>query len=62
MIFREVLREGGINAYIGCSPSTYSSFNPNRWWRRKEDIQSVLYEWLKIISFIVFEKGKVTNN
>lgn len=62
MIFRTVLREGGRNVFIGCSPSTYSSFNPDRWWKRKEDIQAVLSEWLKIISFVVFEKGKVVNN
>ena len=62
MIFKTVLRRSGINAYIGCSPSKYSSFNPDRWWRRKEDIQSVLSEWFKILSFIVFEKGRLSSN
>ncbi len=62
MIFKTVLRESAIHAYIGCSPSRYSSFNPDRWWLRKEDIQSVLSEWLKILSFILFEKGKIVYN
>ena len=62
MIFRTVLHSSEINAYIGCSPSTYSSFNADRWWRRKEDIQSVLSEWIKILSFIVFEKGRLSSN
>lgn len=62
MIFRIVLHSSGINAYIGCSPSKYSSFKAERWWRRKEDIQSVLSEWLKILSFIFIEKGKAVHN
>ena len=62
MIFKTVLRQSGIDACIGCSPSTYSSFNSDRWWRRREDIQSVLSEWLKILSFILFEKGKIVYN
>lgn len=62
MIFRTVLHSSEINAYIGCSPSKYSSFKAERWWRRKEDIQSVLSEWLKILSFIFIEKGKAVHN
>jgi uncharacterized SAM-binding protein YcdF (DUF218 family) len=62
LIFKTVLRKSGVNAYIGCSPSAYSAYNPKKWWRRKEDLQSVLSEWVKIISFIFFEKGKSVNN
>ena len=62
MIFRSVLHKSGINACIGCSPSKYSSFKADRWWRRKEDVQSVLSEWLKILSFTVFEKGRLSTS
>ena len=51
MIFNAALRNLPEPVYIGCSPSSYSAFNPERWWRRKEDIQSVLSEFLKIGSF-----------
>jgi len=61
MIFKTVMRRSDINAYIGCSPARYSSFNADRWWRRKEDTQYVLSEWVKILSFILFEKGKTVN-
>jgi hypothetical protein len=59
IIFRSVLHEAGINVYIGTSPSEYSSFNPDRWWKRREDIQSVLSEWVKLLSFLFLEKGKI---
>ena len=62
MIFRTVLHSSDIKAYIGCSPSEYSSFNARHWWRRKEDIQSVLSEWIKILSFMFIEKGKAVHN
>lgn len=59
MIFREVLKNTGNKTYLGTSPSEYSSFNSHRWWRRKEDIQAVLTEWVKIVSFIIFERGTI---
>lgn len=59
MIFRAVLKDAGINTYIGTSPSEYSSFNPHHWWKRREDIQAVLSEWVKIVSFVIFERGKI---
>lgn len=59
MIFSTVLQDAGLNTYIGTSPSEYSSFNPANWWKRREDIQSVLFEWMKTVSFIIFERGKV---
>jgi uncharacterized SAM-binding protein YcdF (DUF218 family) len=58
MIFKTVLKKANLNTYVGCSPSKYSSFNPDRWWRRKEDIQSVLSELIKILNFKIIEQGK----
>jgi len=59
MIFRAALNEGSNSVYIGSVPSDYSSFNPDKWWRRKEDIQSVISELVKIGSFRLFEKKKL---
>ena len=42
MIFKAALRNTDTPVYIGCSPSKYSLFDHDRWWRRKEDIQAVL--------------------
>ena len=59
MIFKVALREFPTPILIGCSPSAYSGFNPEQWWRRKEDIQSVMSEYLKICSFLLFEKREL---
>ena len=59
MIFNAALKEQNENIYIGTSPSTYSGFSPEKWWRRKEDIQTVVSEYLKIASFIFLEKRKI---
>ena len=56
MIFRAAFRDVDKPVYIGCSPSTYSDFDAKHWWRRKEDIQTVLSEFVKMGSFLLFEK------
>lgn len=61
MIFNAALLGLSGPIIVGCSPSNYSVFNPDKWWRRKEDIQSVISELIKIGSFQVFEKRKVKN-
>ena len=53
------LRTMPTPVYVGCSPSSYSSFNPEKWWRRREDIQSVLSEFVKICSFQLLEKKRL---
>ena len=56
MIFNAAFRDSQTPMIIGCSPSIYSSFNPEGWWRRKEDVQMVLSEFVKIGSFVMFER------
>ncbi len=56
MIFSRILRNTERPVYIGTSPSSYSSFNPDKWWRRKEDVQSVVSEMVKILSFLTIER------
>lgn len=59
MIFNSALRNLPGPVYVGCSPSPYSGFNPEKWWRRREDIQSVLSELVKICSFQMLEKNNL---
>ena len=56
MIFKTALKDSPKPVFIGCSPSAYSGFNPEGWWRRKEDAQAVLSEFIKIGSFVMFER------
>ena len=59
MIFRTAFKDLERPVYVGCSPSAYSDFNAERWWRSKEDIQDVLSEYLKTLSFILIEKRSI---
>lgn len=59
MIFNSALRNVQAPVYVGCCPSTYSGFNPEKWWRRREDIQSVLSELVKICSYQMLEKKNI---
>lgn len=59
MIFRSAIKTKGLSVYIGCSPSKYSGFQTDKWWRRKEDIQAVLSEFVKIGSFLCIEKKEL---
>ncbi len=56
MIFNHVLRKSGKNVTVLCSPSRYTGFNASRWWMKKEDIQDVVLEYVKLASFVLFEK------
>ena len=59
MIFKRTLSAMDQPVVIGCKPSSYSSFNGVKWWRRKEDIQTVFAEYIKIASFMLIEKHKI---
>ncbi len=59
MIFRAALKDLERPVYVGCSPSAYSDFSTGKWWRHKEDIQDVLSEYLKTVSFILIEKRSI---
>jgi uncharacterized SAM-binding protein YcdF (DUF218 family) len=56
MIFETAFRKKNMPVVMLTKPSDYSDFNPSRWWRRKEDIQKVLGEYVRIASFILDEK------
>ncbi len=59
MIFSAALKPLDQSFTICCSPSPYSDFSAERWWRDREDIQHVVFEYLKIMNFVLFEKRKL---
>jgi uncharacterized SAM-binding protein YcdF (DUF218 family) len=59
MIFKFAFRKAKMPVNVICSPSKYTNFDAERWWRSKEGIQMVLSEYMKIGSFLVFEKRKL---
>lgn len=56
LIFRKAISYSELQVSVFCRPSKYTGFNPDKWWKSKEDIQIVLSEYLKLTSFVLFEK------
>ena len=61
MIFRKAFSKLDLPPYVGCSPSAYSDFNAKKWWHQKEDIQDVLSELVKLMSFRLIEQRQLKN-
>jgi uncharacterized SAM-binding protein YcdF (DUF218 family) len=56
MIFSAAVRSLHDPPVICTCPSSYSNFNAEKWWRSREDIQDVFFEYLKMANFVLFEK------
>lgn len=58
-IFRAAFKPMADPPVLSCSPSTYSGFHAEKWWKNREDIQDVVLEYLKMTNFFLFEKRKL---
>ena len=59
MIFTSAFRDYEIPICFLCSPSTYTHFDAEKWWKSKEGIQTVLMEYVKIANFLIVERKKL---
>jgi uncharacterized SAM-binding protein YcdF (DUF218 family) len=55
MIFEKALNQKGMSVVILCSPSKYTGYTGQGWWKDKEGIQTVLMEYIKMFNFWMFE-------
>jgi uncharacterized SAM-binding protein YcdF (DUF218 family) len=55
-IFRAAFHTLDRTCEIYCSPSAYTGFHAEKWWKNKEGIQDVVYEYLKLGNFVLFER------
>jgi len=58
-IFKTAFRAMEDPPVLVCSASDYSDFQPEKWWKEREDIQEVVLEYMKMTSFFLFEKRKL---
>lgn len=57
MIFRKKFKKEGIKTEILLSPSPYTKHSDlSKWWTDREKIEVVVFEWMKIVAFIVVEQ------
>ena len=59
LIFDKALDKSQPPVWVGCSPSAYANYNATGWWRQKEDIQDVLSEMIKLMSFRLIEQRQL---
>jgi len=59
MIFKAAFKNSEKPVCIFCSPSPYTVFNAEKWWKRKDDIETVLLEYLKLMNFVLFDRHKL---
>jgi len=57
LIFSKALRKAGLPVVVLSNPSRYSGFNPRGWWKRKEDTQAVVMEWVKLANYWLIDKS-----
>lgn len=58
-IFKAAFKSMEDPPELYCSPSSYTEFNAELWWKSREDIQSVVFEYMKMANFLLFEKRKL---
>lgn len=56
LIFTAILNNPDQTIKIQCSPSKYSQFDSKNLWKRKEGVQTVLSEYLKLTNFLLIER------
>ena len=58
-LFHAALKSMDKPVVLYCSPSSYSRFHADRWWRHRQDIEHVLMEYLKLANFYLFERREM---
>jgi len=59
IIFRKAFEKIKLPVVICSSPSKYTNFRADTWWKHKEEIQVVLAEYVKLLNFWIFDKRKL---
>jgi len=59
IIFRKAFEAKGNKVLVCSSPSIYSNYRAVGWWKYKEEIQSVVGEYVKLVNFWLFDLQKL---
>ena len=61
MPFKSAFRNSERSVYILCSPSKYTYYSVEKWWKTRQGIQVVLLEHLKMANFILIDRRQLRN-
>lgn len=56
MIFSNALSKYGLSVTVITCPSKYSSYDGKSWYRKREEVQDVIFEYIKLFTFVTIER------
>jgi len=59
LIFKSAFKKVETPVVVISSPSSYTIFDAENWWKSKEGLQTVMFEYLKLANFVLSEKRKL---
>lgn len=59
MIFTKAFQKSKMHVSVISCPSLYNDFTGRAWWRKKEDIQTVVAEYVKLLNFLLLEQYRL---
>ena len=59
MIFKKAFKKAGMPVTLYSCASKYSSYTGIGWWKYKEDIQTVLMEYLKMVDYLLIDQFRL---
>ena len=62
MIFRSELKDKEHPVCVFVYPSAYSEFDPEKWWKNRKGIKTVLLEYAKLFAFHAFDRWSSCRN
>lgn len=62
MIFKSALKDKEYPVCVLSYPSEFTEFDSKKWWRKREGIEIVLSEYIKIVAFHTFDRWSLCRN
>ncbi len=59
LIFEHYFRKNGLDVVVITCPSKYAGYTGKAWYTKREEVQDVLFEYIKLASFLVIEQFKL---
>ena len=56
MIFSNAFKRHGLSVTVITCPSKYSSYDGKSWYMKREEVQDVIFEYIKLFTFVTIER------
>jgi len=56
MIFSNAFSKYGLSVTVITCPSKYNNYDGRRWYLNREEVQDVIFEYIKLFTFVTIEQ------